>query len=636
MGDMEGFMFSTPMFISQVDGESHIDDEMIVSSVPRELFASEDEPILEPYEGMEFESEEAAKAFYNQYAAQAGFKVRVSSFIRSKRDKTVISRQLVCSREGFRSKRDASGEGKTKRPRMVTRVGCRAMIMVKKHASGNWVISKCEKLHNHVLGSQDKVMLLDYDPYAREDEEMIGSSTGGDESLFGGPIGYPLDTEVVPPEGDPSLEPNEDMEFESEKAAQIFYKEYARRVGFRARVSNYYRSKRDNSIISRLIVCSKEGYRAKKDETAEERLHRPRTVTRIGCKAMMMVKKRDSGKWAVTKLLKSHNHPLTLRTVTDDERSEAEDNAIAEMGKALVGSEGEVISEPYVGFEFESEEAAKVFYFAYSRHVGFDMRVSTYYRSKRDNSMISRLFVCSKEGFSARKDGSNEAKMKSPRELKRVGCKAMLMVKKNTSGKWVVSKFETEHNHPLGSLKKMRKFRKRKRLSVNPDMPENQIEPEQGGQGSTTSRFNNLCREAIKYAEAGSASADVYNVAVHALREATEKVTAIKKNARGLTMYEMVGGGCNSQVESDCTIDQESMTRTRPSNPLPMPNQEISLRSRMCNNCEQPIDHNVGGCPTMQIFEQVNFVHDEGINAASEDPISELIMCDHLSCSHHV
>nr|CAD1843876.1 unnamed protein product [Ananas comosus var. bracteatus] len=155
---MERFMFSTPMIISPVDVEPQIGDvdELIETSVNRELF----EPIVEPYEGMEFDSEEAAKEFYNAYATQMGFKARISSFIRSKRDKTIISRQLVCSREGFRSTKDASIEGRTKRPRMITRVGCRAMIMVKKQSSGKWIITKCEKIHNHVLGTQGKVEML--------------------------------------------------------------------------------------------------------------------------------------------------------------------------------------------------------------------------------------------------------------------------------------------------------------------------------------------------------------------------------------------------------------------------------------------------------------------------------------------
>ncbi|XAR61496.1 hypothetical protein NMG60_11015938 [Bertholletia excelsa] len=108
-------------------------------------------------------------------------------------------------------------------------------------------------------------------------------------------------------EGDSNLEPYEGMEFDSEQAARIFYNSYARRVGFSTRVSVYQRSRRDGSIICRQIVCSREGFRR---EGGENKSKRRRTITRVGCKAQMTVKKQVSGKWAVTKLVKEHNHEL--------------------------------------------------------------------------------------------------------------------------------------------------------------------------------------------------------------------------------------------------------------------------------------------------------------------------------------
>lgn len=579
-------------------------DEMIENSVGRGLFACEGQEIFEPYEGMEFDSEEAARAFYNAYAAQVGFKVRVSSFIRSKRDKTIISRQLVCSREGFRSTKESNEEGKTKRPRMITRVGCRAMIMVKKQMSGNWVISKCEKIHNHLLGTQGKVVMLDFDPYVREGE-VIENPMARDSHFFRGMMDNPLEMVTVPPEGEPHLEPHEGMEFESEQDAQTFYKEYAKRVGFRARVSSYYRSKRDNSIISRLIVCSKEGFRAKKDESGEEKLQRPRAITRIGCKAMIMVKKRDSGKWIVSKLVKNHNHLLIPRTESDDEPSEAEDEMV-EIENPLV-VQGDAIAEPYEGMEFESEEAAKLFYLAHSRRVGFNMRVSTYYRSKRDKSIISRLFVCSKEGYYAKKDAEAEGKIKRPRKATRVGCKAMLMVKKSNSGKWVVSKFENQHNHALGSLWKRRHLRKRKHLSGKMRKSKDQIEPHHTDLGSPTSRYNTLCREAMRYAEVGATSTDSYNVALHALREAARKVVAIKRNVGA---DHKLGGGGGSMEENISTLpgSQSFKMSTDPSDPQAQLSYERPPQKlRMCSACKAS-NHASRSCPTRQVESSPPFL----------------------------
>uniref|UniRef100_A0A1D1YME8 Protein FAR1-RELATED SEQUENCE 7 n=1 Tax=Anthurium amnicola TaxID=1678845 RepID=A0A1D1YME8_9ARAE len=607
-----------------VDMEPHVAevDFLIENPVAREYFASEVEPILEPYKGMEFESEDAARAFYNAYAARIGFKVRVSSFIRSKRDKTIISRHLVCSREGFRSNKALTNENKPKRPRIVTRVGCRASIMVKKQRSGKWVIAKCEKRHNHVLGTQGKVLMLNYNPYALEDEDVIENPIG--ESHTGGVLENSLGL-VVPQEGDPDLEPHVGMEFESENAAQVFYKAYAKRVGFRARISSYYRSKRDNTIISRLIVCSKEGFRVKKDENTEEMFQKPRAITRVGCKAMIMVKKRDSGEWIVSKLVKSHNHPLTADIVSDNEHSEAEAELV-EAEKALVTSKGDSIMDPHEGMEFESEDAAKMFYFAYSRYVGFNMRVSTYYRSKRDKSIISRLFVCSKEGFYVKKDVGSEVKVKRPREATRVGCKAMLMVKKNGSGKWVVSKFEKEHNHPLGSHRKVRWLRKWKHLTTNVKSLKNQVEPRNSSQESPTSRYNNLCREAIKYAEVGATSADVYNVAIQALSEAVKKVAAMKKAAVAGAKVSMVGGGDNMEGsvsiggQNDIIISKNlhSTTRSRPLNSQSKPvSQKRTSRLKMCNVCKQPGDHTTCSCSNQVENSQL-------VNSVPVDPFSTI------------
>ncbi|XP_059297162.1 protein FAR1-RELATED SEQUENCE 5-like [Lycium ferocissimum] len=121
---------------------------------------------LEPYEGMEFESEEAAKAFYNSYARRVGFSTRVSMSRRTRRDGAIIQRSFVCAKEGFRVEkekpvgRDGGGGARVKRPRAETRVGCKAILVVKIQDSGRWVVSGFVKEHNHELVEPDKVHCL--------------------------------------------------------------------------------------------------------------------------------------------------------------------------------------------------------------------------------------------------------------------------------------------------------------------------------------------------------------------------------------------------------------------------------------------------------------------------------------------
>lgn len=106
----------------------------------------------------------------------------------------------------------------------------------------------------------------------------------------------------------PADEPYVGQEFESEAAAHAFYNSFATRVGFIIRVSKLSRSRRDGSAIGRALVCNKEGYRM---PDKREKIVRQRAETRVGCRAMILVRKVSSGKWVVTKFVKEHTHPLT-------------------------------------------------------------------------------------------------------------------------------------------------------------------------------------------------------------------------------------------------------------------------------------------------------------------------------------
>lgn len=118
--------------------------------------------------------------------------------------------------------------------------------------------------------------------------------------------------------------------------------------------------------------------------------------------------------------------------------------------RELIVHETDGNEEPFIGMEFESEEAAMAFYDAYAKRVGFIIRIGNCHRSSHDGSVISRRFLCNKEGFRLNNRKIKRLEVRKPRELTREGCKAMIMVRKEKSGKWVVTKLETVHSHPLG------------------------------------------------------------------------------------------------------------------------------------------------------------------------------------------
>lgn len=155
----------------ELDIDNHIIGEEMVDGTPTPGFSGfnvtgaiyipEGDPDLEPYEGMEFESEEAAKAFYNSYARRVGFSTRVSSSRRSRKDGAIIQRSFVCAKEGFRNLNEKRNKDREiKRPRSITRVGCKAALSVKIQDSGKWVVSSFVKEHNHELVTPDQVHCL--------------------------------------------------------------------------------------------------------------------------------------------------------------------------------------------------------------------------------------------------------------------------------------------------------------------------------------------------------------------------------------------------------------------------------------------------------------------------------------------
>ncbi|KAK4375005.1 hypothetical protein RND71_005682 [Anisodus tanguticus] len=115
-----------------------------------------------------------------------------------------------------------------------------------------------------------------------------------------------------------------------------------------------------------------------------------------------------------------------------------------------VACEDNVVREPFIGMEFDSEDAAKEFYDDYARRVGFIMRIDQCRRSEVDKRILSRRLSCNKQGYYVKMKNHYEPPKKA-RTSTREGCKAMMLVKVNTSDKWVVTRFVKEHTHPLVS-----------------------------------------------------------------------------------------------------------------------------------------------------------------------------------------
>ena len=114
------------------------------------------------------------------------------------------------------------------------------------------------------------------------------------------------------------------MKFNNLEEGLEFYKRYAFAAGFNTRKCTTKRQRRSKELKSQYIVCNKEGYKEKIKHTVENDLNnyegenneektsikRKRLVTRVGCKAHIIIKHCDDNKFIVSQFHEGHTHPL--------------------------------------------------------------------------------------------------------------------------------------------------------------------------------------------------------------------------------------------------------------------------------------------------------------------------------------
>nr|GEU30713.1 protein FAR1-related sequence 8-like isoform X1 [Tanacetum cinerariifolium] len=96
-----------------------------------------------PVAGMEFESYEDAYKYYNCYAKELGFAIRVKSSWTKRNSKEKRGAVLCCNCEGFKTIKEASSR------RKETRTGCLAMIRLRLAEPDKWRVDEVNVEHNH-------------------------------------------------------------------------------------------------------------------------------------------------------------------------------------------------------------------------------------------------------------------------------------------------------------------------------------------------------------------------------------------------------------------------------------------------------------------------------------------------------
>ena len=118
-----------------------------------------------------------------------------------------------------------------------------------------------------------------------------------------------------------------------------------------------------------------------------------------------------------------------------------------------------------LGAQFDSIEDADAWYVNYSRFVGFSVRKNEFRHSKPTRTTI-HWWVCNLEGYRVEKYLANDNRVREPRPITRTGCKASFRVNyDNSSGKYTVTEFRTEHNHLLTSLNEVHLLRSHRHVN---------------------------------------------------------------------------------------------------------------------------------------------------------------------------
>lgn len=117
--------------------------------------------------------------------------------------------------------------------------------------------------------------------------------------------------------------------------------------------------------------------------------------------------------------------------------------------------------EPLAGMEFESHGEAYAYYQEYARSMGFNTAIQNSRRSKTSREFIDAKFACSRYGTKREyekpanrprsRQGSKQDQENATgrRACAKTDCKASMHVKRRPDGKWIIHRFEKEHNHEL-------------------------------------------------------------------------------------------------------------------------------------------------------------------------------------------
>ncbi|RYR12218.1 hypothetical protein Ahy_B04g069749 isoform B [Arachis hypogaea] len=127
----------------EIDGSEHENGRDETTVVDGYAGESQGKGYPPPVVGMEFDTYDDAYNYYNSYAKEIGFAIRVKSSWTRRNSKEKRGAVLCCNCEGFKTLKEANSH------RKETRTGCLAMIRLRSVESNRWRVDEVKLEHNH-------------------------------------------------------------------------------------------------------------------------------------------------------------------------------------------------------------------------------------------------------------------------------------------------------------------------------------------------------------------------------------------------------------------------------------------------------------------------------------------------------
>ncbi|GAY62766.1 hypothetical protein CUMW_220400, partial [Citrus unshiu] len=477
-----------------------------------------------PVVGMEFESYDDAYNYYNCYAKELGFAIRVKSSWTKRNSKEKRGAVLCCNCEGFKTIKEANSR------RKETRTGCLAMIRLRLVESNRWRVDEVKLDHNHLFdperaqnskshkkmeaGSKRKVepavdvevrtIKLYRTPvvdsvgygssYSNEGEitnhvdrkfqhevVMMSSCFNITQVHANGPLVTYIIKERLD-EGNLTNVRNIEVMYDKQGAEVRCICSCFNFSGFLCRhalcILNYngveeipfqYILPRWRKDFKRLYVPDLGSNNIDTSNPVQWFDHLYKRAMQV-VEEGMISPDHHMVAWQAFKesLNKMEEAPLSSEQVPDGECSESQkegegETVVFDGQNGVIEGKKEFVA-PAVGMEFESYDDAYNYYNCYAKEVGFRVRVKNSWFKRNSREKYGAVLCCSSQGFKRIKD------VNRLRKETRTGCPAMIRMRLVDSKRWRVLEVTLEHNHTLGakvyrSIKKMGTGTKKKSLS---------------------------------------------------------------------------------------------------------------------------------------------------------------------------